>query len=228
VTDGRELRSRTWPSVPPGTTVVLPVGSVEQHGPHLPLDTDTIIASAVADRVARRLGQQTLVAPPIAYGASGEHQAFAGTASVGREVLELTVVELVRSMTTWAERVVIVNGHGGNVSALRAAVGLLTAEGRRVEWHPCRAGSVDAHAGRSETSLVLHLDPVAVRLVRAEAGNSAPLRTLMPVLATAGVGAVSANGVLGDPSGASAEEGSRLLDAMVEEIVATVLAEATR
>jgi creatinine amidohydrolase len=131
-------------------------------------------------------------------------------------------------MTTWADRVIIVNGHGGNVAALRAAVELLSSEGRRVDWYPCLAGSVDAHAGRSETSLVLHLDPAAVRLGNAEAGNPAPLRELMPALMTAGVGAVSANGVLGDPAGASAEEGGRLLDAMVDEIVASVLAEASR
>nr|WP_228499089.1 mycofactocin biosynthesis peptidyl-dipeptidase MftE [Nocardioides agariphilus] len=220
----RALRTRVWPSVERGVTVLLPVGSVEQHGPHLPLDTDTVIACAVADGVAAALGEDVLVAPAVPYGASGEHQAFPGTSSVGTDVLARAVVELVRSMTTWAGRVLVVNGHGGNVAALRAATALLVEEGRLVEWHGCSAGWVDAHAGRTETSLMLHLAPESVRLEHAEAGNIEPIGALIAALTCSGVAAVSANGVLGDPAGASAEEGRRVLAAMVDDVSSAVLA----
>ena len=189
--------------------VLVPVGSVEQHGPHLPLDTDTVIAVAVAQGVAAELG--AWVAPPISYGSSGEHQSYAGTSSVGTEALTHLAVELTRSMRTWAERVVLVNAHGGNVAALTAS--------DEIEWVPCRMESVDLHAGFTETSLMLHLRPGSVRLDLAEAGNTQPLSEILPAMMAGGVAAVSPNGVLGDPAGASAAEGERVLKAMVAEIV---------
>jgi creatinine amidohydrolase len=219
---GRVLSDATWPGMVRSELVVVPVGSIEQHGPHLPLDTDTAIAQAVTDAVAERV-PGTWVAPPINYGSSGEHQAFAGTSSVGTDTLRLVVVELVRSIRTWARRVLLVNGHGGNVTALTGAVKQLRLEGHDVAWLPCGFGDpaehADAHAGRTETSLMLHLRPHVVRLDLAEAGNTAPLAQLMPYLRAGGVRSVSVNGVLGDPRGASAEEGRRLLDSMVDHIV---------
>ena len=155
---------------------------------------------------------------------SGEHQSFPGTVSIGTEVLHQVVVELVRSLRTWADRVVLVNGHGGNVAALTAAVNQLVIEGHDVDWVPCAVAGADLHAGRTETSLMLHLRPGAVRLDRAEAGNTGPLSAILPTMRAHGVGAVSSNGVLGDPTGASAEEGRRLLDQMVTAVVASVAA----
>lgn len=220
-----QLRSATWPTVPRGCTVLVPVGSIEQHGPHLPLDTDSVIATAVAEAAAAALAEshayvgRFIVAPTITYGASGEHQSFAGTSSIGTDVLELVVVELVRSLRTWAGSVVFVNGHGGNVVALEAAVARLRQEGHDVSWQPCRTETVDAHAGYTETSLMLHLDPTRVRLELAVAGNTRPLRALVPAMLEGGVQAVSLNGVLGDPAGATAQEGARVLRAMVREVV---------
>lgn len=233
------LAGRTSPSLPvgppgsPGNSLVVlvPAGSLEQHGPHLPLDTDTAIAEAVAARAVELLGspdsmpdamRDFLVAPPVAYGASGEHQSFAGTSSVGTEVLSAVVVELVRSMRTWAARVVLVNGHGGNLAALGSAVSQLLAEGHDTGWVPCAGPSADAHAGFAETSLMLHLRPDDVRLAKAEAGNRTPVAQLLPALVRGGVAAVSANGVLGDPTGASAAEGRRLLEQMAREVAAAV------
>ena len=190
--------------------VLVPLGSIEQHGPHLPLDTDTVIATAVAEGVARQL-PGAWVAPAISYGSSGEHQSFAGTSSAGTEALAHLLVELTRSMRTWADRVVFVNAHGGNVAALGAS--------EEVEWVPCRTESVDLHAGVTETSLMLHLRPRAVRLDLAEAGNTQPLSEILPAMVAGGVAAVSANGVLGDPAGATADEGARVLRAMVAEVV---------
>ena len=190
--------------------VLVPVGSIEQHGPHLPLDTDTVIAEAVARGVAEQL-PGTWVAPSLSYGSSGEHQSFPGTSSTGTDALAHLVVELTRSMRTWADRVVLVNAHGGNLAALNAS--------DEVEWVPCATEEVDLHAGFTETSLMLHLRPESVRPDRAEAGNTQPLSQILPAMMAGGVAAVAPNGVLGDPAGASAAEGERVLKAMVADVV---------
>jgi creatinine amidohydrolase len=217
---GRPLADATWPDVLPAPLVLVPVGSIEQHGPHLPLDTDTVIATAIAERMAAALDGDVLVAPAITYGASGEHQSFPGTISIGTALLASTVVELTRSLRAWAGRVVLVNAHGGNVAALDTAVTQLTYEGYDVAWVACASEEIDLHAGRGETSLMLHLRPASVRLDRAAAGNRAPLRELLPAMLAGGVGAVSANGVLGDPAGASAAEGARVLSDMTQQVLA--------
>jgi mycofactocin system creatininase family protein len=146
----------------------------------------------------------------VPYGASGEHAGFAGTLSVGQAALELLLVELVRSATgTWT-RVLLLSAHGGNADPVRRAVGLLRAESRDVRaWSPSWPG--DAHAGRTETSVQLALSPGRVALPAAAAGATVPLADLLPALRAGGVRAVSENGVLGDPAGASAEEGEALL-----------------
>ena len=204
------LAGATSPETAGAGLVLVPVGSIEQHGPHLPLDTDTTIAVAVAEGVAREV-PGAWVAPPISYGSSGEHQSFSGTASIGTEALTHVLVELVRSLRTWASRVVLVNAHGGNVAALDAS--------DELEWVPCRTETTDLHAGFTETSLMLHLRPESVRLDLAEAGNPLPLSEILPAMMAGGVAAVSPNGVLGDPTGASAAEGERALRSMVAEIV---------
>jgi mycofactocin precursor peptide peptidase len=219
------LRATTWREAvsfaPSGVALLVPVGSTEQHGPHLPLTTDTEIADAVVagaiERNARLIG-----APAVAYGSSGEHQDFAGTLSIGNEAIELLLVELGRSALHTFERVVFVSTHGGNASAIRRALGAFGEDdGARVtSWWPRWSG--DLHAGRSETSLMLAIAPERVHLERAEAGPLEPAETLLPRLREVGVRAVSENGVLGDPSGASATEGRELLERAVDELVACV------
>ncbi len=208
-------------------TVVVPVGSTEQHGPHLPVDTDARIASAAAHAAVATLRASghpapLLVAPAIAYGASGEHQGFAGTISIGTAALEKLLVEFGRSACVWAERLVFVNGHGGNTDALTAAVGLLRDEGRDVGWFPCSVSSGDAHAGHTETSVLLHLSPETVCIDDLRAGNVAPLATLMPAMRRGGIAAVSEAGVLGDPTTATAASGARLFTEVVDGCVARI------
>ena len=216
------LARATWPeidSVAATTVLVIPLGSTEQHGPHLPFSTDTDVAIELAERLAATR-DDIVVAPALAYGSAGEHAAFAGTLSIGQDALELVVVELVRSAGDFAA-VVLVCGHGGNAAPLGRSVRTLQGEGRRVlAWMPSQY--VDAHAGRSETSLVLALDPERVRLDAAAPGPTQPLAELEPQLRSSGVRAVSPNGVLGDPSGASAHEGSALLDSMAASLAAEV------
>ena len=200
--------------------LLVPVGSLEQHGPHLPLDTDTRLAAALAGALAEAR-TDVLLAPAIAIGSSGEHEGFAGTLSIGTDVLNLVLVELVRSNRDFAH-VVFVNGHGGNLDAMQRATAQLVAEGHSVfAFSPSVPGG-DAHAGRTETSLMLHLDPSVVRLDLASVGATEPLGELLPLMRTGGVRAVSPNGVLGDPTGASAEEGAELFAMLVADLAGAV------
>jgi mycofactocin precursor peptide peptidase len=223
------LADMTWAQTAGRPLLVVPVGSTEQHGPHLPLSTDTDIAAALAQRLAGAL-PGTVVAPALAYGASGEHQGFPGTVSIGQDATELALVELVRSASATFARTMLVCAHGGNAAPLARAVTCLRSEGRDViAWSPDWSG--DAHAGRAETSVMLALAPERVDLPRAVAGNRAPVEELLPDLVRDGVRAVSANGVLGDPAGASADEGRRLLDTATRDLLdtaATRLAAAAR
>lgn len=213
------LGDMAWPDVH-GGTLLIPLGSTEQHGPHLPMDTDARIAVAIAERAGEALGLS--VAPVLAFGASGEHAGFAGTLSIGTEALVMVIVELVRSASLTFDRVVLVNGHGGNHDAVTAAVGRLIDEGHDVvAWSPRIPGG-DAHAGRTETSLLLAIAPEAVGLDRAEAGNTALIGDLIDDLRAGGVRAVAPNGVLGDPAGASAAEGDATIAALVEALVAHI------
>jgi len=203
------------------SVLAVPIGSTEQHGPHLPLDTDTDVARALAEALAERRGD-VIVAPALPYGASGEHAGFPGTLSIGLDVLEAVLVELGRSADAFAG-LVFVSGHGGNAVAVRRAVERLGAEGRSARaWAPGATAGHDAHAGRTETALQLARRPHLVRRSRAAAGATRPLAELLADLRRGGVAAVSANGVLGDPAGASAAEGAAILGQWTAALVAAL------
>ena len=222
-----ELADAYWPGIEAGQRrlLMVPVGSLEQHGPHLPLDTDTRIAVAVARRAIAGVAGAGL-APAIAIGASGEHAGFPGTLSIGTEALASCLIELGRHASAHWLAVLFVNGHGGNADAVAAATSRLVFEGRRAHaWHAGLPGG-DAHAGRTETSIMLALAPDTVRLDEAAAGDTRPIPDLMPLLRELGVRAVTGNGVLGDPAGASAAEGLRLLAGLTSalaEVIASAI-----
>jgi creatinine amidohydrolase len=246
---GFRLAAARWPDVETGARrlLVVPVGSLEQHGAHLPLDTDTRIAAAVADSACALLagggpagagrggaGQAGVgLAPAIAIGASGEHADFPGTLSIGHVALSALLVELGRHASFHWPAMLLVNGHGGNTGAIADAIGKLHAEGRRCHvWHAGVRPSMltaagialtpDAHAGRVETSIMLALAPGDVRLDAAVPGETRPLPEIMADLRARGVRQVSPNGVLGDPAGASAAEGETLLALLVADLAATI------
>jgi mycofactocin system creatininase family protein len=224
VTGSPFLADLTWPDVRDrvraGAFLAVPLGATEQHGPHLPLSTDTDIAVALCTRLADAR-HDVLIAPPLGYGSSGEHAGFAGTLSIGQAAVELAVLELGRSATGTFSRVLFVSAHGGNSEPVTRAVRRLREEGRDVGvFFPNWSG--DPHAGFEETSLQLLLSPESVRLERGEPGDTRPLTELMPTLRTSGVRAVSPSGVLGDPRGASAAAGLALLDALAGMLISQV------
>lgn len=147
---------------------------------------------------------------------------FPGTLSIGSAALELVVLELVRSASRWVKRTVLISGHGGNAVALGRAERRLRAEGRTVlAWMPAIEDG-DAHSGRVETSLLLALAPWQVQASRLAPGNRAPVSQLMEAIRERTVRGVSPNGVLGDPSGASALQGQALLEQMSDELCQAV------
>jgi mycofactocin precursor peptide peptidase len=220
----RSLGRWSWPEVDEterGLVVAVPVGSCEQHGPHLPLATDTFVAEALcAALVARR--DDVVVAPVVGIGASGEHAGFAGTLSVGTDALAGYLTELVRSARDWARGVVVVSGHGGNADALELVAATAAREGDTLCCFLPSVRGGDAHAGRTETSILLTLDSAMVRHNELVQGVTEPLDVLLPALRRDGVAAVSANGVLGDPRGATSDEGRVVLAQLTDDLCGAV------
>ena len=213
--DARVLGARSWTEID-RPIVVVPVGSCEQHGPHLPLHTDTIIATALADDLVRRR-DDCVIAPALPVTASGEHRGFPGTLSIGTEAMAGVVIELARS-ADWAAGVVFVNGHGGNATAMQRAADVFEHEGRAVLiWWP-HLPDADPHAGHTETSLVLALAPDQVRVDAAESGPVPPMVDLV----RHGVRPLSASGVLGDPTTATAADGDTIFRQLADQLAAAV------
>ena len=202
--------------------IAVPVGSCEQHGPHLPLDTDTRIAIALAEGLVGSFEPgEVMVGPALTVTSSGEHAGFPGTLSLGNDVVESMIVELVRS-ADWSSGVVLVNGHGGNAEPVRRAVSTLRHEQRKVLPFWPRSHGGDAHAGASETSLMLAIAPELVRRDLAVAGRTEHVTELIDELRAGGVRAVSPNGVLGDPRSATVAHGRSLLTRLIIDRVAAV------
>ena len=196
--------------------------SMLQFVVHVPVVLFLGIAVALGERLVESFGAgELLLTPPLTVSASDEHARFPGTLSVGSTVFEQVIVELVRS-ATWSSGVVLVNGHGGNRTAVDKAVRQLDREHRRVlSWWP-RVEGGDAHAGHTETSLMLAIAPHLVRMKKAEVGRTEPLSELIDTMRRRGVQAVSPNGVLGDPRRATALAGRTLLTRLTIDLCAAV------
>lgn len=204
--------SPTASDITPGRHILLlPLGSWEQHGPHLPLDTDSrIVAAVVRETLLHRDAADFVIAPVVPVTASDEHSSFPGTLSAGTEATIATVVAIARS-AKWARGVCIVNGHGGNADALIGIGRALTHEEIAHDiWFPPHEAGDDLHAGHTETSLMLHIDSAAVRTALVRPGTD-PEPGAFETMRLGGVASVSPSGVLGDPTTATAEEGRRIL-----------------
>jgi creatinine amidohydrolase len=231
------------------TLVVLPVGAVEQHGPHLPVLTDALVVEALLARaLALRADDGRVWALPVqAYGKSNEHVGFAGTFALSAETLARTVREIAAGLAaSGLRRLLVLNGHGGNTDVLdytardvRAELGLLC-----VSAHPFRFGlgagvvsdaeaGFGIHAGEYETSIVLALAPELVRQDRF-AAELPSLRSSLSRVSLKGAATVgwvtrdlSASGTIGDPRAATAEKGRAIVEAeaaLVVELIEETLA----
>jgi creatinine amidohydrolase len=217
------LADKTWTELEaePPPILLIPLGSTEQHGPHLPLSTDAKIAVALAEGLAERRGD-LVVSPCVALGASGEHQGFPGVLSVGTDVLSEVLVELARSARSWTRGLCFVVAHGGNLAAVAQASRVIEAEGDLSCVVTASSPDADAHAGRAETSVLMAIAPRTVRETGQVAGETRALEEIMAELTNGGVRAVSPNGVLGDPSGSSAAEGRARLATMISAGLAVI------
>jgi creatinine amidohydrolase len=241
-----EWAKRTWTetrdAVSPRTVALLPIGCTEPHGPHLPLDTDVTIALAQARRAAQLLaaaGVDAAVLPPIAYGVTNYTEGFAGRVTIRPGTLWALVEDVIAALEQEGVRqVVLVNGHlePAHVAVLRgvaldhAARGpgrahALLADVSRRRWAATLGDefqSGDCHAGRYESSIVLHADPASVRPSRA---GLAPVRIDLLAKLGEGVSTFRAAGAgeayCGDPASASAEEGRDLVDRLARVVVET-------
>lgn len=215
------------------SVAVLPVGSFEQHGTHLPLATDTIVASLIASRIADAYGLFLL--PPLTISCSHEHAGFPGTISITASTLHRLVTDIADDLArAGIQRLALVNGHGGNyvLSNIAQEASATTGESARrmivfpgrTDWARARraAGltsdaSADMHGGEGETSLVLHGAPQLVRDGWRQADHDAPDR---PDLLLLGMRGYTPTGIIGTPSAATAEKGRVMLDALTDAFAA--------
>ncbi|MET9371764.1 creatininase family protein [Streptomyces griseoflavus] len=204
---------------------VLPVGSFEQHGPYLPLATDTLVACAIAREIAGTHPVHLL--PPVTISCSHEHAAWPGTVSLSSTTLHAVIRDIADSLRrSGVDILVLVNGHGGNY-VLGNAVQEASARGERMalypaaeDWETAReeAGVVtslltDMHAGEIETSILLHTHP---ELLRPGFETSDHVADDRRHLLTLGMSAYTDSGVIGCPSLASAEKGKQLLASLAD------------
>lgn len=212
------------------SVVLLPVGAVEQHGPHLSLETDARVAESFAERLAAELGSDAVLCPLVPYGVSDHHRSFAGTISLRASTFIDVVMDVLASLSLHGvERVVIVNGHGGNGPALsiissraRTELGLAVAS---MMWARLASDTIAAgaagdergHGCESETSIAMVLAP---DIVREHLLPDPEFRDVVPELArppkgfvdlAVDFGDLTVNGVWGRPKAASTEFGERIL-----------------
>lgn len=201
----------------------LPIGSFEQHGDHLPLSTDTVVACLIAERLVETY--DLFLLPPITIACSHEHEGFPGTVSISASTLISVIADVRASLArSGITKLVLVNGHGGNY-VLSNITQQANVHGRHValfpgrdDWSTARdhAGMVtthhdDMHGGELETSILLHAHPEVVRDTYTNADHQANHR---PHLLVTGVAAYSSTGIIGRPSEATPAKGKAVLDSL--------------
>lgn len=244
------LADLTWPEVKKlklaDKIVLFPLGSFEQHGPHLPLTTDTDIVTAVAKGLESKRPRNILCLPTLWPGHSTHHLYFPGTLSVSQMPYIELVVEMCRSIVNFgAKKVFLLNGHGGNDVPLRAALRELKTEFPKVRFVFASYWSLAAqsirqtresapgglgHACEMETSIMLHLCPerVKMRLAKRDGPRhtdpyrKADMQYGRPVYFVNEFHEVSKTGTIGQPELASAKKGKKFLDGIVTEVDAFV------
>ncbi|MFB6123627.1 MAG: creatininase family protein [Haloferacaceae archaeon] len=235
------LSDAAWPDLRDAETnlAVVPVGSTEQHGPHAPLRTDAVNAEVVAEAGVERTDEDVVVAPTVPVGVSAEHRHFAGTLWVSPDTFRSYVREVVESLATHGfDRVVLVNGHGGNVDALRELSAAVSRSGVAFvvpfTWFDAvgeHRGDM-GHAGPLETALLRAARPELVREDRIESAREGAADRWGDWVEGVNLAYDSAefseNGVVGDPEAGDAELGEELLDRAAASLSALLAAVAER
>ncbi|MFG3227566.1 creatininase family protein [Kitasatospora sp. NPDC048194] len=208
---------------------VLPVGSFEQHGDHLPLTTDTVVASLIAQRIAT--DYDLFLLPPVTLSCSHEHAHMPGTVSIGAATLYAVINDIWKSLrASGVPGLLIVNGHGGNY-VLSNVVQEANTEGPRIalfpvreDWHRAReaaglesSGAEDMHGGELEVSLLLHGAPHLIRDGIEGDDHDAPER---PHLLTVGMAGYTQNGIIGRPSLGTPDKGKAILESLSKSAAA--------
>jgi creatinine amidohydrolase len=231
-----------------GAMVLLPVASTEQHGPHMATGTDCLLVDEVCRRAAGRLsamGVPVVVAPVLWAGLARHHMAFGGSFTLGLATYQALLTDLGRSIKEAGfRRLVIVNGHGGNMTALNAmsaelshAIGISVAITTYFQLAEAALGPIledqkgVLHAGEAETSMMLAIRPDLVDKQRLGAAHGPQAERAGAVLGAAlhrwrSFADITASGVIGDARRASAEKGERLLDAAAETLAGTLALDA--
>ncbi|MBH8599016.1 MULTISPECIES: creatininase family protein [unclassified Thermoactinomyces] len=221
----------TWPEVKNVEIAFLPIGSLEQHGYHLPIAADSIIAEAIAHECAKRF-DHSFVCPVLPYSASFEHAGFPGSISLQSITIIMVVKDIIRSLERMGvDKIVMINGHGGNYLLGNIAQEMNVDHSRillapsRKHWEKAyeqagisAAPSRDMHAGEGETSILMYLDEALVRMEQRVDVDS-PERDL---LTACGIKPYTETGAIGFPTRASADKGRILLQALGEQISMTV------
>ncbi|UCE44051.1 MAG: creatininase family protein [Candidatus Bathyarchaeota archaeon] len=222
-------------------TVVFAVGSNEQHGPHLPTSTDSLVGEMLARKVAGKLGN-SLQAPTMNVGCSEHHMGFPGTISLKPETLKALVRDYCISLAKHGFRnIVILPSHGGNFEAVREVVseldqnlrdtkviaytdldGLLNFLHEASSHHGIPAGESGAHAGESETSMVLAIRKDLVNMERAKEGFVGRIDDRIHHVLSQGIKTLTEIGVIGDPRKAEAEKGEEYLELWAEKMASYI------
>jgi creatinine amidohydrolase/Fe(II)-dependent formamide hydrolase-like protein len=242
---GYLLAELTWPEAEARfkqvDVALLPVGAVEQHGPHLPLDTDAFDADYLARRVAAACSTpKPLVFPPINYGVSYHHEEFSGTLSIGPETLARMILEIgICAARCGVTKLLIINGHGGNVPALHLGAQMInrdahiftcveTGETSDTDIDEMIETPNDVHAGEIETSTSLAVRPELVKMKQAPrmiprfSSRFLDFSSKRSVSWYAHTEKISKTGVMGDATKATAEKGERMWDVMTRRLVELV------
>lgn len=221
------------------STVVLSVGSTEQHGPHMPLMTDALAGDVLAEAVARELGD-ALAAPTLRFGVADHHLPFPGTVSLRKETFKAVVHDYLSSLASHGfEKLLVISSHGGNFAPLQELLdesGTVFGQAEVIAYtdlrgfmkvfhdvscgHGISAGASGTHAGEWETSLVLAARPDLVRMEEALEGFTEEFTPEIETkLFTEGMPGISANGIIGDARPATGDHGRAYLQAMTDHLV---------
>ncbi len=235
------LTEATWTDVRDLETdlALLPIGSTEQHGPHAPLGTDALNAATVAEAAADVYDADVVVAPVVSVGVAEEHRQFPGTLWVTEDTFRTYVREIVDSLASHGfDRVILVNGHGGNVSALGEVAGTITrrddAYAVPFTWFQAVGDHASdmGHGGPLETALLRHTRPELVREDRIdearENGSDRWGDWVSGVNLAHDSAEFTENGVVGDPAEGDEERGAELLTMATKALVALMDAVAER